>query len=945
MLRELAGFFTHLLDVEGFPPRWHCGVWSEAHGWLHILSDLGVWTAYLAIPLVLWYFVLRRRTLPFRYMFVLFGAFIIFCGTTHLMEAIIFWWPAYRLAGMLKLATAIVSWGTVIALVPLAPKVLSIRTPEELATIVEERTAQLNREIEVRRHTERELARQRQLLEVTLSSIGDAVIATDTDTRITFMNPVAESLTGYTNRDAIGRPLDEVFRIANERTRQPVETPCEAVLRDGVIVGLANHTILIAADGRETPIDDSAAPIRDSEGTVLGVVLVFRDATEQRGYVETQERLAAIVENSQDAIISQDLDGTILSWNQGAQTLFGFTAEEAIGQPIEIIVPPDMRAEHQRSMQALRHGEPVHHLDTFRIRKDGSRLEVSSRISPIRGGEGEVIGASKISHDISSQKHNERVLRLFSDAGIVLSDLSEEANMLDRLARMAVPLFADWCVISLVDAHGQIQVVGRAHGDESMQGVLDECLTRYPLEWNSYSITVNVLQSGKPELIQDVPPSMLTSLATGEYHRRLLEQLNPKSVVAVPIVIRGTTVGAITFAACDSYHGYALDDLAVAVELARRAATALENVRLYHELQEAQRQKDDFLAMLAHELRNPLAAIQYANEIAQLSQESGEEARDTINRQVKNLAHLIDDLLDVSRITRDKIHLKRENVDGAALVRRATASIQPLITAKQHRLRVEVSGQPLPLFVDPTRFEQILVNLLSNAAKYTPNGGEITIRALAEGDRATFQVQDNGIGIPTESLPRVFELFTQVDNSLDRSQGGLGIGLTVVRRLAEMHGGSVSADSTGLGQGSVFTVQLPLSAAQEGSGAPIETRMAKTRPRRILVVDDNVDTAHSVATLLQLAGHEVAVAHDGLAAVEAARRNRPEIVVLDIGLPGLDGYMVARKLRDDPELAHAKLIAVSGYGQPEDRRRAYEAGFDAHLIKPVSFDKLLELIA
>jgi PAS domain S-box-containing protein len=221
------------------------------------------------------------------------------------------------------------------------------------------------------------------------------VIATDTKSIITFINPVAQHLTGWCQVEACGQPLDAVFRIVNESSRQPVHSPCEIVLREGTIVGLANHTVLIAKDGSETPIDDSAAPIRDAEGHILGVVLVFRDATQQRRHVEAQERLAAIVQNSQDAIISQDLSGTVLSWNQGAEKLFGFTSDEAVGQPIEIIVPPDMRAEHQDSMRSLRRGEPVEYLDTYRVHKDGTRLEVSSRISPIRNAHGEVIGASK----------------------------------------------------------------------------------------------------------------------------------------------------------------------------------------------------------------------------------------------------------------------------------------------------------------------------------------------------------------------------------------------------------------------------------------------------------------------------------------------------------------------------------------------------------------------
>jgi PAS domain S-box-containing protein len=943
-LSEVGSFFTHLFDTSGFPPRWQCGTWSEGHGWLHIVSDLGVWSAYLAIPLVLWYFVLRRRNLPFRFMFVLFGGFILFCGTTHLMEAIIFWWPAYRLAGMIKLATAIISWATVIALVPLAPKVLSMKSPAELEEVVQQRTAELNHEIAERKRAERTVVEQSQLLEVTLSSIGDAVIATDTQARITFINPIAEKLTGWTDAAARGRPLDEVFRIINEQTRQPVETPCDAVLRDGTIVGLANHTVLIAQDGRETPIDDSAAPIRDRDGVVFGVVLVFRDATEQRGHLEAKERLAAIVENSQDAIISQDLDGRILTWNRGAELLFGYTSDEAVGNPIELIVPQEMRAEHQESMQALRRGEPVEYIESSRVHKDGTRLEVSSRISPLRNAEGEVVGASKLSHDISQRKRSERALQLYSDAGTVLSAVLDEASMLARLARVAVPGFADWCVVSIVEAHGRIVTVGHAHSDPEQQKVLDELLERYPLNWSSSSIDVSVLRSGQPELISDMPAAVLDAMAEDGPYRRLIDRLGPRSALSVPIVIRGKPVGVISFATASANRRYVLEDVEVAVEFSRRAAHAIENARLYQDLREAQRQKDDFLAMLAHELRNPLAAIQYANAIARLSDQPTPEAAEashTIDRQVKNLAHLIDDLLDVSRITRDKIQLKKEAVDGATIVRRAVASIQPLIASRKHELQVDIADGELPLEADPTRLEQILVNLLSNAAKYTPEGGRIAIRSFAEGKQAVFEVQDNGIGIPFDALPRVFELFTQVDKSLDRSQGGLGIGLTVVRRLTEMHGGTVQVDSAGLGQGSVFTVRLPLADGSTNASQPHQHGISQSRSLKILVVDDNLDTANSVATLLRMAGHDVNLAHDGPAALATARATRPEVIVLDIGLPGIDGYTVARTLRDDESFAGLRLIAVSGYGQPDDRRRSQEAGFDEHLVKPVEFESLL----
>jgi two-component system CheB/CheR fusion protein len=319
-------------------------------------------------------------------------------------------------------------------------------------------------------------------------------------------------------------------------------------------------------------------------------------------------------------------------------------------------------------------------------------------------------------------------------------------------------------------------------------------------------------------------------------------------------------------------------------------------------------------------------------------------ATQVIDRQLKVLMHLIDDLLDVSRITRGKIQLKCEPIDAAALVERAVAATRPVVEERRHALTVDVAAAPIPLNVDATRVEQVLVNLLSNAAKYTPEGGQIAVRAYVEGHDAVLEVADNGIGIPDEMLPRIFDLFTQVDKSLDRSQGGLGIGLTVVRRLAEMHGGSVSASSDGPGRGSRFVVRLPLASGESMPVRVNTTRHAEPLPLKILVVDDNVDMASTMARLLKRKGHTVAVAHEGHAALETAAAFQPQIVLLDLGLPGIDGYQVAQQLRRETTLARVRLIALSGYGQEQDRKRAQAAGFDRHLVKPVAFEQLLATI-
>jgi PAS domain S-box-containing protein len=782
------------------------------------------------------------------------------------------------------------------------------------------------------------------LLEVTLASIGDAVIVTDRLCNITFMNPVAEALTGWKATDARGQPLTEVFSIINEYTRSAVENPCERVLREGTVVGLSNHTVLLAKDGREIPVDDSAAPIRDGEGHTLGVVLVFRDVTDERSYVEAKERLAAIVESSQEAIIGIDLNGIITSWNQGAENLYGYTAEEAIGQSVERIIPPERRHELAHSLERLKRGEPDAHLDTVRMRKDGGRVEVSTRVSPIRNRYGEVIGASKVSLDISERKKAERSLRFLAEASAELATLVDYKSTMQRLARLAVPALADWCLIDIVDANGQIERTAQAHRARDKEAAIGALLDRYGNDWNSCSLIVQVLRSGKPQLVGEVPPALRRILVADDEQGELAAQLQPRSFMAVPITMPNKTIGALAFGTSESARRYMDADLQLALELARRAAISIENAQLYRELKEAQRQKDDFLAMLAHELRNPLAAIKYANDLSKVTGGEDYPTTEVIDRQVLQLSHLIDDLLDVSRITRNKIQLRRELIDASTLVKRAVASVRPLIEARRHRLAVEMADEPMPLNADPTRIEQVLVNLLNNAAKYTPEGGDITIRAFASEGQAVFKVKDTGLGIPSEMLPHVFELFTQVNQSLDRSQGGLGIGLTVVRRLTELHGGTVSATSKGPGQGSEFTACLPLSEQSPAAAADSTTRPGAMRTQKILVVDDSMDTVDAVARLLREAGHAVEIARDGLAALESARAFKPDVILLDLGLPGLDGFKVAQKLRAEGESRNVRLIAISGYGQAEDRRRTKEAGFDHHLVKPVDFQALLDVL-
>jgi PAS domain S-box-containing protein len=630
--------------------------------------------------------------------------------------------------------------------------------------------------LRARQRAEEALQKQSEWLRITLASIGDAVISTDADGRVTFMNGVAEFLTGWTQEEAMGQPLPDVFRIINELTRQPAENPALRALQEGTVVGLANHTVLIARDGTERPVDDSAAPMRDGSGAMVGAVLVFRDVTERRRAEEDRARLAAIVDSSEDAIVSKALDGTILTWNSGAERLFGYSSSEAIGQPITLIIPTERLGEERAILEKLCRGERVEHFDTVRVSKHGRRLDISLTISPIRDGEGRIVGASKVARDITDRKRAEEALR------------------------------------------------------------------------------------------------------------------------------------------------------------------------------EANSRKDEFLALLAHELRNPLAPLRNGLQVMRLA--SGDssavaQARGMMERQLGHMVRLIDDLLDISRINRNKMELRRSRLLLADVLSNAVETVRPLIDASELTLAVSLPSEPHALDADLTRLAQVFGNLLANSAKYTKRGGHIWLSALRRGEEVVVSVRDDGIGIPAESLSSIFDLFSQVDRSIERSTGGLGIGLALVKGLVEMHGGTVSAESDGVGKGSTFTVRLPAAVS---TPEPVTAETPDRGPstggprRRILVVDDNRDSAISLARVLKLLGNEVHTAHDGVAATEAAHEFRPEIILMDVGMPRLNGYEATRRIRGQPWGRSIIIIALTGWGQDGDRLLSREAGCDGHLVKPVNLADLEKLL-
>ncbi|HSF41273.1 MAG TPA: PAS domain-containing protein, partial [Thermoanaerobaculia bacterium] len=590
----------------------------------------------------------------------------------------------------------------------------------------------------------------------------------------------------------------EVFRLIDADVGRPI-TDISSRFPDGEMVDDVREVLrTLTPRERHVYVPDTSSwyllrilPYRTVEDVIDGVVVTLVDVTDLKRAQEQRGLLAAIVESSQDAVIGKTLDGIVTSWNAAAERMYGYSAWEAIGRPVDFLVPPERRGELAPVFAKLAEGEEIGSFETVRFRKDGTPIDIFLTLSPVRDASGRIVGVSGIDRDVSERKRVREALQ------------ESEAKLRERTEQLI----------------------------------------------------------------------------------------------------------------------------------------------------EADHRKDEFLAMLGHELRNPLAPIRnclHLLELPQTTSEQAERARATIERQVLHLTRLVDDLLDISRISRGKILIRHERTDLTEVVRATAEDQRHGLEEQGIELVLDLPDRPVGILGDPTRLSQTVGNVLHNAGKFTDAGGRVAVslRVEPETGTAVVSVEDTGIGMEPELLPSIFEPFSQADRGPDRSRGGLGLGLALVRALVEMHGGTVSAASDGPGRGSELRIRLPL--AGEAEAADPEPQVASprnARPRRCLVIEDNADAAESMALLLELSGHEVAVAHDGVQGLERARELRPEVVLCDIGLPGeLDGYGVARAFRADPDLAAACLIALTGYGQEEDRRRALEAGFNAHLTKPADLDALKRLV-
>lgn len=933
------------------------------------------------------------------------------------------------------------------------------------------------------------LAEQEERLRITLASIGDAVLTTDNDGRVQYLNPVAQTLTGWTTQEARGESLEVVFNIVNETTRDKVENPAVRALRDGKIVGLANHTILLAKDGHEYPIDDSAAPIRNASGGISGVVLVFRDITERKreeaaqaersklvalradigNFLSSSEPLLKVLQDCSDAIllhlemafagvwiIPEGGDQLLLIASAGAfrdregphhripvgQFRLGQIAStkspyltNAVAEDTQFINQEWGKSQGMVAFAGypLAVEERVIGVIAVFAKKPLSG-DVLSDLDPIAESIAQYIDRKRTEQRILEQSELHRTTLASIGDAVITTDTQAQVTNLNSMAESltgwtngealgkplevvfqilneqtrqtvanpAVKALQEGVVVGLANHTTLISRDGAEHPIDdsaapirSRDGSILGCVLvfRDAAERRAAEEAIRHSEQQFRFVMDSMPQKIFTVTPSGEF-----EYFNPNWIEFTGLelpVIRGTGWAAIVhpedlndtmnawgkaLVSRDPFqleHRFQRADgefrwhitrarawvnaegivqmwVGSSTEIHEQKNVSNELRELAAKLSEADRRKDEFLAILAHELRNPLAPIRNGLQIMRLSKGEGpylDTARQMMERQLAQLVHLVDDLLDVSRISRGKLELRTERIPLLTILNNAVETSRPVIDSGGHELSVDFPQFPILVDADFTRLSQVFANLLNNAAKYSERGGHIHLKVELSGNQVLVRVSDTGIGIPTEMLPKIFEMFTQVDRSLERSQGGLGIGLTLVRRLVEMHGGSVEVSSSGLGQGSEFIVYLPIIQTPSGGKTPPagEGNLASDENhqlrQRILIADDNADSAVSLSMLISLLGHEVRTVSNGLEAVVVAEQYRPQVILLDIGMPELNGYEACKQLRAQPWASETMIIALTGWGQEEDKRRSRESGFDHHLVKPVdpvTLERLLQ---
>jgi len=883
------------------------------------------------------------------------------------------------------------------------------------------------RSSELRRAFEAQQA-EREWLQITLASIADAVITTDPNGLVIFLNPVAARLTGWSLHEAVGRPLSEVVRTVQENSRRTDDLPIAKVVGDGEVILSDDEVVLIARDGTARSVEHNAAPIRDSHGKIKGVVIIFRDITErhrvEQAQRESEERFRQLADNINDVFWIYELDGSKIAYVSPAyESLWGRSCQSRYERPMSYLeaVQPEDRERATLAHHRLESGEAT--AEEYRImRPDRTIRWVWDRGFPIRDESGRVVRVAGIAEDITERKRAEQALRegeerfrTLADATPVLiwvSDTDKRCNYfnkqwLDFTGRTIEQEMGDgWtqsvhsddlegCLetyVTAFDARTPFTMeyrlrrhdgeyrwvldngVPRFAPDGSFSGYIGSCLDitdrkRAEVQLRESEERFRRIVETALEGIWVLDPRGRTTFANARMAemlgisvadmlgRSVFDFMDPedRSPTAARLEQRSHGIADVydsRFRRADGQEVWAIvsaspftDDRGIVVGILGMLTDITDRKRAEEELRNADRRKEEFLAVLSHELRNPLAPIQTAVDLleqAGTSKAGSERELAVIKRQVQNLKRLVDDLLDVSRISRGKIELRKELVELAAVVAQAVEAVRPLLDERRQELQVSIPEESIFVEADSTRLEQILSNLLLNAAKYTPEGGRIWLDVEQLPSDLIIRVRDTGIGIEPDLLPKVFDLFLQGERRVGLSHEGGGIGLSLAKNLVELHGGTITAHSQGPDMGSEFVVKLSVTSRvrSESERIPetIQPEVSELLPhRRILIVDDNVQAADSLGRLMSMVfGQDVRVVYNGKSALEMAGSFLPEVILLDLEMTGMDGYEVAMRLRERSDCSRALIVAVTGWGHEEDRRRSREMGFDLHLVKPVT---------
>jgi PAS domain S-box-containing protein len=724
------------------------------------------------------------------------------------------------------------------------------------------------------------------------------------------------------------------------------------------------ETIRVRKDGTLVPISLTVSPIHDEAGRVIGASKIARDISARAQAAVASRRLAAVIESSDDAIITKDLNSIITSWNAAAERMFGYTADEAIGRSIRMLIPDELQDEEDVVLRQIRAGEKIDHYETIRQHRDGTSLSISLTVSPIRNELGQIVGASKIARDITERvrllaaaREHAVTTQKLGEVGAAVASTLERETIVQKVTDIATELtHAEFGAFfyNVTDPES-----GDAYMLYTLSGVPREAFANFP-QPRATAIFAPTFHGEGPVRLDDVTadPRYGTS---SPYFGMPPGHLPVRSYLTVPVKgMTGNVLGGLFFG--HSKVGmFTEQHERLALGVAAWASVALENSRLYADAQAANRMKDEFLAVLSHELRTPLNAIVGYSRLLRggiLPAEKAARGLETLERNATWLTQIVEDVLDVSRIVSGKIRLDVQSVELPVIIDNAVASIQPAADAKQVRLQSMVDPGVGPVSGDPGRLQQVVWNLVSNAVKFTPKKGRVQVRLERVNSHVEIVVSDTGIGIRPDFLPYVFERFRQADSSTTRKTGGLGLGLSIVRHIVEMHGGTVEASSAGEGQGATFRVRLPLMIVHP---AALETRREhpKTERRealtglgdlagiRVLAIDDEEDALTLLRVVLETAGAEVTTLRSPATALERIEELLPHVLVVDLGMPEMDGFELISRIRKSTNAAVRNLpaAALTAFARSEDRTKALRSGFEMHLAKPVDPGELVASVA